>query len=259
MHLFSTTLQSVKTPILVAFFAALSACGVANPSIPDASGIYDPYETQNRKVHAFNRGLDKTLVRPAARGYSTILPDEIEDSVGSFAENLGQPSVVVNSLLQGDLRGAGLSTVRFLTNSTLGIGGLFDAATELNVPRHDTDFGETLYTWGVGEGAYVELPLLGPSTQRDTAGKVVDLFTNPLSYTLNSPEKYYGTAASAASRLSDRGRYSDTVDSILYESADSYAQSRLIYLQNRRFELGSDVVGDETDPYSDPYEDPYVQ
>ena len=238
----------------------LVACGAHNGDRTiDANGIFDPYEVQNRKVHALNRGLDKALIRPLGRSYTKVLPDEIEDSVGNFAKNLGQPSVMVNSLLQGDIKGAALATTRFLTNTILGFGGFIDAASELNVPKHGTDFGETLYTWGVGEGAYVELPVLGPSTQRDTTGKVVDLFTNPLSYVVPSPEKYTGTAASVASRLGDRGRYSDTVDSILYGSADSYAQARLIYLQNRRFELGDSKTNAGTDPYSDPYEDPYAQ
>ncbi|WP_299367205.1 VacJ family lipoprotein [uncultured Tateyamaria sp.] len=230
--------------------ASLAACAASPDVSVSPDGVYDPYERQNRKVHAFNRGLDRAIVRPAAIGYSTILPDEIEDSVGHFAKNLGQPSVVVNSVLQGDFRGAGISTVRFLTNSVLGIGGLFDVATDFDVPQHDTDFGETLYVWGVGEGAYLELPVLGPSTQRNTAGKVVDLFTNPLSYTLESPEAYYGTIAGVASGLGTRGRFSDTVDSILYESADSYAQARLIYLQNRRFELGDGEAATEIDPFA---------
>ena len=123
---------------------------------------------------------------------------------------------------------------------------------------------ETLYVWGAAEGPYVELPVVGPATRRDAVGRVVDMFTNPLTYSLPSPEKYYSTGAKLASRLGDRGRYSETVDSILYESADSYSQARLIYLQNRRFELGSSVGGDAADPYSDDpysdiYEDPYAQ
>ncbi|WP_299378220.1 VacJ family lipoprotein [uncultured Tateyamaria sp.] len=238
-----------RAAVMLLAVASVAACASSGGQ-PTADGVYDPYETQNRKVHAFNRGLDRAIVRPAAIGYSTILPDEIEDSVGHFAKNLGQPSVVVNSVLQGDLRGAGISTVRFLTNSVLGIGGLFDVATDFDVPQHDTDFGETLYVWGVGEGAYLELPVLGPSTQRNTAGKVVDLFTNPLSYALDSPESYYGTVAGVASGLGTRGRFSDTVDSILYESADSYAQARLIYLQNRRFELGDGEASTEIDPFA---------
>lgn len=246
MYRLPQLIQILRAILSISAIAFLTACAVPEGTV---DGIYDPYESQNRKVHAFNRGLDKALVRPAAHGYSTVLPDEIEDSVGNFAENLGQPSVIVNSLLQGDLKGAGISTTRFLTNTVLGIGGLIDAATEFDVPEHSTDFGETLYTWGVGEGAYVELPVIGPSTQRDTTGKIVDLFTNPLSYVVDSPEKYYGTGASVASRLGDRGRYSDTIDSILYDSADSYAQARLIYLQNRRFELGDESASTEIDPF----------
>ncbi|MEX0370441.1 MAG: VacJ family lipoprotein [Tateyamaria sp.] len=229
--------------------AAVAACASDAPRSLQPDGIYDPYEKQNRNVHAFNRGLDRAIVRPAAVGYSSVLPDDIEDSVSNFARNLGEPAVVVNSVLQGDLRGAGISTVRFMTNSVLGIFGLFDVATDFDVPQHDTDFGETLYVWGVGEGPYLELPVLGPSTARNATGKLVDLFTNPLSYTVDSPEQYYGTAASVASGLSTRGRFSDTVDSILYESADSYAQARLIWLQNRRFALGDGETADEIDPF----------
>ena len=229
--------------------ATVAACASDAPRSLQPDGIYDPYEPQNRRVHAFNRGLDRAIVRPAAVGYSSVLPDEIEDSVSNFARNLGEPSVVVNSVLQGDFRGAGISTVRFLTNSVVGFLGLFDVASDFNVPQHDTDFGETLFVWGVGEGAYIELPVLGPSTARNATGKVVDLFTNPLSYTVDSPEQYYGTAASVASGLSTRGRFSDTVDSILYESADSYSQARLIWLQNRRFALGDTGAASEIDPF----------
>ena len=245
-------LLTIKRTAQIVFWlssaAFLSACATTDQTAR-TDGINDPYETHNRKVHAFNRNLDQALVRPAARGYSTILPDEIENTVSNFATNLGQPSVAVNALLQGDLRGAGLSTARFLTNTIVGFGGFVDAAAEFNLPEHNTDFGETLFVWGVKEGAYVELPAIGPSTMRNATGKVVDLFTNPLTYVLNSPEKYYGTVAGAASRLSDRGRYADTIDSILYDSADSYAQARLIYLQNRRFELGQEDEASEIDPF----------
>ena len=213
-------------------------------------GIHDPYETRNRKVHAFNKELDRDLIRPLAIGYSRAMPDEFEDSIGHFATNLGQPSVTVNSLLQGDLRGAGISFSRFLINSTLGFGGLFDVASDFGVEQHDTDFGETLHVWGAEEGAYVEAPLFGPSTTRDSIGRVVDFFTNPLSYELDDPERYTPPAASALAGIGDRGRYSETVDSILYDSADSYSQARLIYLQNRRFQLGIGDESTEIDPFA---------
>ena len=237
--------------ILVVLMALLvAACSAQNGTGESGDAIYDPYEETNRNIHAFNRGLDRAVVRPVGVGITTILPDEVEDSIGNFATNLGQPKVMVNSLLQGDLRGLGISTVRFLTNSTLGLFGLFDVASELNVPQHDADFGQTLYVWGVKEGAYIEVPVLGPSTQRALTGKVVDLILDPLGYYADSPEKYYETVSSVTSSLSDRGRYAETIDSVLYESADSYAQARLIYLQNRRFELGDEGSGDEIDPFA---------
>lgn len=225
----------------------LMGCTAADRDPTD--GIHDPFETQNRAVHRFNRGLDKALVRPAARGYTKVLPDPVQTGIGNVATNLGQPSVATNSLLQGDIRGTGISVARFVVNSTIGLLGLVDAASAMGLPDHTTDFGETLHVWGAGEGAYVELPVVGPSTSRDAVGIVVDLVTNPLVYLLNSPENTYGTIASAAARLGDRGRYSDTVDSILYESADSYAQSRLIYMQNRRFDLGQQEAATEIDPF----------
>lgn len=250
MPLSSNTKTVSKLAAAAALILTLGACSNPDTAMTRGDQVWDPYEQGNRKVHAFNRGLDRAIIRPTSRGYSSILPDEIEDSIGNVAENLAMPGVFVNAILQGDLRTAGLATTRFLVNSTLGMGGMFDVASDFQVEEADTDFGETLHVWGVGEGAYIELPLLGPATGRDTAGKIVDLFTNPLSYTLPSPEKTYGTVASVASRLSDRGRYSDTIDSILYESADSYAQARLIYLQNRRFELGQSNQSAEIDPFA---------
>ncbi|MEM6308654.1 MAG: VacJ family lipoprotein [Pseudomonadota bacterium] len=214
-------------------------------------GIFDPYETQNRKVHAFNRGLDRALVRPAAKGYTNILPDPVEDLVSNFAANLGEPADMTNGLLQGDMQGVGTAAARFLINSTIGILGVFDVATEMGIQQYDTNFGETLYVMGADEGPYVELPVLGPSNRRDAWGIAVDLFTNPLSYVVGTPEAYYAPIATGAARLGDRGRYSDVIDNILYESADSYAQARLIYLQNRRFDLGQeDPSASEIDPFA---------
>lgn len=238
---------------------ALGACATSQDVATRSDGISDPYETQNRKVHAFNKGLDKNIVRPVSQAYG-VVPVEMRNTVNNFSENLSMPGVAVNSLLQGDLRGTGLATLRFVMNTTIGIGGLFDAASELNIPEHRTDFGETLTVWGAGEGAYIELPLFGPSTQRDTAGLVVDFFTNPLTYsTIDGDARIIPPTAAGASVVNNREKFSDSVDSVLYESADSYAQSRSIYLQNRRFELGQDQDA-EIDPFAtDPYEDPYAQ
>jgi phospholipid-binding lipoprotein MlaA len=244
---------SASHSFMTAFLVlTVSACTSIGSKTVSSNGIYDPYEKQNRQIHEFNKSIDKALVRPAALGYTSIIPDEIEDSVSNFSRNLSSPSIIVNSLLQGDLNGAGVGTFRFTMNSTIGFLGLFDPASIFfDIQEHDADFGETLYVWGVGEGAYLELPFLGPSNQRDTVGMLVDFFTNPLSYVgLDSPEKYFGAGSRVARGLSSRGRYSDAVDSILYESADSYSQARLMGTQNRRFELGDENANVEADPFA---------
>ncbi len=235
----------------------LTACGPA----PMASGVDDPNEARNRAIHDFNRGLDRTLLRPAATTYSTVLPAPVERGISNFATNLDAPGDVVNNVLQLRLGKAAQNTLRFAINSTIGIGGLFDPATAMGVPGDPTDFGETLHVWGVPEGQYSEVPFLGPTTDRDLVGVIVDVAANPVRLVLPQPESYYATGTKVLSGLSRRARYSDTVDSVLYESADSYAQTRLLYLQNRRFELGGAAGTSETgfeDPYAD-FEDPYAQ
>ena len=211
-----------------------------------------------------NRGLDRVLLRPASKAYS-LLPQPVEKGVANFAANLDGPGDVLNNLLQGRVAQAGQNTLRFATNTVFGIGGLFDVATALGVPAAETDFGATLHVWGVGEGSYVELPGLGPSTTRDAAGTAVDFLTNPVRQLLVPPESRVATVAKVGSLVGDRARYGDSFDAILYDSADSYAQLRLFYLQNRRFELGQVDAGaapggestQAQEDFLDPYEDPY--
>lgn len=238
----------------------VSACAPAS----SPSGINDPYEATNRRVHEANKRRDTKILRPLGVAYHRTVPEPVATGIGNFADNLGTPKLVVNNLLQADAEGAILNSLRFALNTTIGIGGLFDIADGMGIPEYDTDFGETLHVWGADEGAYLELPWLGPSTERDTVGKVVDLFTDPLGYVVPSPEKYTGTAARVAKRIGDRGKYSQTIDGVLYESADSYAQSRITYLQNRRYELSGDagLADPYDDPYGatdDPYDDPYAE
>lgn len=237
--------------------AALTACAVPEQATRSNETPFDPYEANNRNVHKFNLAVDRAFYRPAAVGYTKLVPDPIEDSFNNFAENLSEPGDMANFLLQGDFRQAGISFARFLFNSTIGFAGLANPASDFGMPETDTDFGATLATWGFSEGAYIELPFFGPSTQRDAVGVFVDFFTNPLTFAPQRPIENIGFYAEAVERLSDRGRYSDTVDSILYESADSYAVARLIYLQNRRFELEGNSGDSYVDPYGDSSLDPY--
>lgn len=246
------TPDSARKFVALALLGVLTACGPA----PAPEGIDDPYESGNRATHQFNLAADRNVLRPLSHVMGTGT-GPVARGIGNFAGNLDQPRYVVNDLLQFRIGRATHNTLRFAINSTIGIGGLFDPATAMGVPAKKTDFGETLHVWGAGEGAYVELPLLGPSTQRDALGTAVDLVLDPLNFVLPKPGGYVVTAAKGAARLGDRARYSGTIDSILYESADSYAQMRLLYLQNRRYELGQ-ATGDGAD-FVDPYEDPYGQ
>ncbi len=238
--------------LLVSAFG-LSACGPA----PVPQGFADPHEANNRQTHEINRAIDRTVLRPLSGGYGTSIPAPVKQGVQNFAQNLDAPGDVVNNLLQGRPGPALQNTLRFALNTTIGIGGLFDPATAMGVAGKPTDFGETLHVWGAGEGDYIEVLLLGPTTERDLFGAVVDLGLNPLRYVLPADQANVPTIAKFASRLGDRARYSETVDSVLYDSADSYAQARLSYLQNRRYELGQTAGDTGDEAFVDPYEDPY--
>ncbi len=233
-----------KSSVLLKMFAtlglvaALGAC--ARPDLPSRNS--DPFENQNRATYESNLALDRGVIRPASQVYGRLLPEPIRQGVGNFAANLSLPSLVVNKILQGDVEGAGKNGMRFLFNTVFGLGGVLDPASDAGLFAADTDFGETLYKWGVPEGNYVVLPVIGPSTERHFVGRVVDLFTNPVTAGLPAPEKYWDLGTKVASRLGERYRFSDSVDSIYYDSADGYNQARLLYLQHRRYNLGVSVV-----------------
>ncbi|MFZ1470089.1 MAG: VacJ family lipoprotein [Paracoccaceae bacterium] len=221
----------------------------------------DPLEPANRAVHGLNKGLDRVLLKPGANAYG-VIPEPVRQGVSNVAETLDLPGDIVNDVLQGNVQDAGSNFARLTVNVIFGLGGLMDVATEAGIPRAKTDFGETLHVWGVGEGPYLELPVFGPSTGRDAVGTVVDFALNPVGQVAKGSDATAVTLAKILSKLGDRKRYSSTFDSILYDSADSYAQARLLYLQNRRFELGQtsgDTAADGGDGFIDPYEDPYAQ
>ena len=225
---------------------ALAAC-----STPDvARDMHDPYEAQNRARFERSIKFDKAVLRPVAMSYGQGVPEPVRQGISNVASNLSLPGSIVNDLLQANLEDAVHNSVRFLFNSTLGILGIFDPMSSAGLNARHSDFGETLHVWGAREGAYLVLPLFGPSTERDAVGRVVDLFTNPLNYTLPKPERYVRPVAGAVSQVGDRYRFAATIDSILYDSADPYAQSRLLYLQNRRFELGQEPAEEQIDPFA---------
>ncbi len=240
-----------RAAICAILFALLSACGDQPDPAVTRGATYDPYEQSNRLNHERNKKIDRAVLRPIAKGYSAFVPDDVETVISNFSINLSLPGAMVNSAMQGN--GVGLTSdfYRFLVNSTIGLGGLIDVATDLNMPAAtDADFGQTLYAWGVHEGPYVVLPLIGPNTSRAAVGRVVDIFTNPLAYAIEDPESYYVAGTRVSRGLTARGRYADSIDAVLYDSADSYAAARSLYLQNRRYKVGN--RGSET--YLDPYD-----
>lgn len=244
------TAQARRRGAVLATAMAVLVAGCAAP--PPVQPHFDPDEAQNRQIHAFNRGLDKALLRPASGAYGGAIPQPVRQGVANFAGNLDVPGDALNSLLQGRPGPAAANVLRFALNTTVGIGGLFDPARALGIEGRSTDFGETLHVWGVPEGAYQELPFLGPSTDRDTVGALVDIAMNPVRLVLPAREGSLATVARIGSRLGDRYEFGETFDSVLYDSADSYAQTRLLYLQNRRFALGQTGAEDDfIDPYAE--------
>lgn len=252
----------LSAPFLPGLFALSLLAGCAAAPGPD--GINDPAEPVNRAVHGLNKGLDRVAVGPAAAVYGAAVPAPVRAGVSNVADVLDLPGDIANQILQGRIGDAATNTLRLGANLTLGLGGLVDFASAAGMPELDTDFGETLAVWGVGEGPYVELPVLGPSTLRDAVGQAVDIAFDPLSNVFQGRDATAATAVSVLDKLDSRNRHADTIDSILHGSADSYAQLRLLYLQNRRYELGQQAGGAAADAasdagYFDPYEDPYAQ
>ncbi len=259
--------RATRTLAVILATPWLAAC--STPDTP--GGVNDPFERANRAVHSFNRGFDRAIASPSAKAYVTIFPRPVTRGVTRFSTNLELPGRIVNSLLQLRLQDAGHNTMRFLTNSTFGLLGFLDPASEMGLRGVETDFGETLFVWGVGEGPYVELPFFGPYTSRAAVGFVVDFVNSPV---LNAIDSVRGRnvryGAFVLDQLESRADF-DAFFRDIYESADSYAQARIIYLQNRRFELGRGERDDYLDPYAegdalptddqyiDPYEDPYAQ
>lgn len=235
----------LRLTALAGMCAILAACTGQPPQ-----GINDPYEAQNRRVHESSKRSDTRFLRPASQAYGTGVPEPVREGISNFANNIDLPRTIVNDALQLSLDDFGNNLVRFVINTTIGLGGILDPASSLGIDAKESDFGETLHVWGVSEGHYVEMPFVGPSTKRDTFGKFVDFFLNPVSYVVPAPQVLAVPVAGFADRLNDRYRFSQTVDSILYESADSYAQARSLYLQNRRFQLGQEVQTEDIDPFA---------
>ena len=204
----------------------------AGPARADEAG-HDPLEGFNRAMFAVNEGLDTVLIKPVAQAYDFAVPLPAKAGVGSFFGNIADIRNVLNNALQGKLANAGNDFGRLLINSTVGIFGLFDVASELGLEKHDEDFGQTLAVWGWTESDFLFLPILGPRTLRDTGGWVVDAYTDPTWYTLQKSVAARNTLV--ALRFVDVRASLLPSDKVVEEAAlDKYAYVRDAYLQRRR-------------------------
>ena len=224
--------------VAIALFVLLLAGCATVPS--GKSDPRDPWEGFNRASYKFNDALDRAIAKPVAKGYKKVTPRVVRTGVSNFVSNLGSITTVVNDVLQGKMKQAGHDSGRFLLNSTLGLGGLFDPASAAGLERNSEDFGQTLGKWGVKSGPYLMLPILGPSTVRDTIGRVPDQFTYPLNYLEDDSTRYI---IRGLDFLDLRAGLLD-LDPQIEKSYDKYAFIRNAWLQRREFLVTDGEVGD---------------
>lgn len=226
---------------------ALSACATTNDET-SSSTVYDPFEGWNRGVYAFNEEVDKAVLGPVAKGYRAITNEPVRQGVSNFLTNLNQPVVFANTVLQGKPLAALDTATRFFVNSTIGIGGVFDPATPLDVPKHNEDFGQTLGVWGVPNGPYLVLPIMGPSNLRDTVGLGGDAALNPINYAQFEGDTEFTIATGVAGAIAARERLIEQIDA-LREQPEPYIFLRRNYTQQRAAAIRDGR--EQEDPFKD--------
>ena len=202
--------------------------------------VKDCFESINRGIFAFNQGLDKAVFKPLAKGYRK-LPQPVRSGTSNVINNLGNVVTIPNNILQGQVKDASMNSLRLIINSTLGIAGIFDVASYYGIEKRDKeDYGQTLGTWGVGEGCYFVLPVLGPSTVRDSIGSLVNVMGGDAWYnvTVANDTQYFNEADYYLSRVTSgvdfRAKNLESFDSLEKTSIDLYASIRSLYLQDRQ-------------------------
>jgi phospholipid-binding lipoprotein MlaA len=238
--------------------AALLAGCATPPSEPAARAVFeatnDPLEPVNRKILDLNLFVDRILLKPVTKVYIAVVPEEGRDAVKRALDNMKEPVVVINNMLQGEPERAGIAVGRFVVNSTLGIGGLFDLASKWGLDKETGDFGQTLFVWGLPDGPYLIVPLLGPSNPRDLFGMGADAYIDPFSYLASAKSlDEIQITRFVADGIDQRARVMDVLDDLEKNSLDFYAQLRSLTQQRRAAELRR---GAAPEPGPDFYQDP---
>ena len=212
----------------------------ATEPVEEVEEFADPYERVNRNVYALNETVDKAAVKPLARAYQKVVPKGPRLCVSNMFSNLGEPYTAVNNLLQGKPKAMFQDIGRLLINSTLGIGGCIDVASQWGIPKHREDFGQTLAVWGVPSGPYVVLPILGPSTVRDALSKPVDFLANPVGYITNVPLR---NSLQGYKMLDTRTNLLETTDTLEQSALDPYVMARDAWMQRRLAQIKDEDGG----------------
>ena len=201
----------------------------------EAQNTKDCFEKLNRATFAFNQGLDKALIKPIAEGYRK-LPDNVQKGTSNAVRNLSTLITIPNNVLQGDIKTAIINTARLAVNTTVGLLGTIDVANKMGFPKYEKeDYGQTLATWGVGDGFYLVLPLFGPSNLRDTSGMVLTMLTDPINaYAVSEGEAWLVPMRTAVNAVDTRSQIIDEVNALRDNSVDYYAAVRSSYYQNRK-------------------------
>lgn len=249
-------------------FSLAAACASAPPKTDlEAYAQWqrnnDPLEPLNRQIFSFNTAIDKAVIRPVVIGYKNHVPAPVRRSVSNVVDNANGPYILLNDILQGKPRRAGVTLSRFLINTTIGLAGIFDPAGKWGLERHDEDIGQTLAVWGVPEGPYLVLPLFGPSNIRDTAGLVGEVFADPVSIVVDetnfaqiggSDLSYFTVSRTVLGAFNYRVEVHEAVEDI-YGAPDPYVRGRSWYRQFRIFEITDGTV-EGTEEEEELFEDP---
>jgi len=239
MHLRSSYLAAPWLALALAVGGcAAPGPGGAQRAAAGDQDFNDPLEDTNRAVFGFNQVVDRNVLVPVAKTYRTVIPDPMRQSIHDFLQNLNGPIIFANDTLQGQFGLAGNTLGRFALNTTVGVGGMFDVATRVGIPYHTNDFGITLAVWGIPDGPYVIVPVLGPSNPRDLAGQVADGFADPWNIIASEHHRLWAPILrSVVSGVDERSRNIESLADIERTSLDYYATIRSLYRQRREAQI----------------------
>lgn len=230
--------------LLIYFLIIFNGCATTL----EMNGNRDPLEKINRPIHNLNHALDTAFLSPVAEAYVKVFPKPIRSGVSNVFSNLGEPNVIINDIFQGKLKIAMNDTMRFIINSTIGLGGIFDPGTLMGFEKHYEDYGQTFALWGFGEGPYLVLPLSGPTTLRDLSGKFLSSFTNPFVYINSDAIRFaFGSLGTLNARANNIGNVKKVDESAI----DRYIFVREAFRNNTTFNIYDgnppieSILGDE--------------